>query len=75
MARLDNEELAIWRGAVADKELVDSGNWAFSLPEARQAVIKYYKTLGDILEDHHIDLETEGIVVSAVTGCIMTLED
>ena len=73
--RLSNEDLAVWRGAVADKELVDANFPGLSVLEARNMQLKYFKTLGDLLDTYKIDLNQENIVVSAVTGCIISVEE
>ena len=75
LERLSNEDLAIWRGAVADKELVDANFPGLSISEARNMQLKYFKTLGDLLESYKIDLNQENIVVSAVTGCIISIDE
>jgi hypothetical protein len=71
---LSNEDLAIWRSVLADKELVDEGHTGYSKDEARNAIIRYYKTLGDLLKSYEIPMEEEGIVVSGITGTILQVE-
>ena len=71
---LSDEDLAIWRNVLADKELVDDSFPGMSIQEARNSIIKYYRTLGDILKSYEIRPDQEGIVVSGITGVILRVE-
>lgn len=71
---LSNEDLAIWRSVLADKELIDENYPGMSIQEARNSIIRYYKVLGDILHNYEIPIDQEGIVVSGITGAILHVE-
>lgn len=73
LATLSQEDLAIWRSVLADKELVDENYPGMSIQEARNSIIKYYKTLGDLLKEYGIEPGQDNIVVSGVTGTILHL--
>ena len=74
VADLTSEDLARWRSALADKELLDCGYVGYSKDEARQAFIRYYQTLGDLLEHYGVPPGSDNVMVSAITGRILRVE-
>ena len=74
MADLSSEDLMRWRSVLADKELIDTGFAGYSKDEARQAVIRYYQTLGDLLTTYNVPPGSDNVMVSAITGRILRIE-
>lgn len=70
---LNSEDLARWRMASADKELADSSFPGLSVTEGKEAILKYYRILGDLLLAYGLD-DDNMLYISPVTGGIYSLE-
>ena len=75
ISTLTDGELAKWRMVAAAKDLVDTPYPGYSIQEAKNALIDYYKTLGDLLHAHEVPQNAEGIIVSHITGCILQIDE
>lgn len=66
---LSQEDLARWRLATADKELVDNVFPGLSVEEARRALLTYYKTMGDLFTAYgEISDDGHAVYLSPVDG-------
>ena len=71
---LSEEDLGRWRNAVAGKEIVEAAYPGMSINEAKEALIRYYSTLGSILKDYEIDTEEDTVYVSPADGNVIKLD-
>lgn len=70
LKELTPEDLARWRVASVDKELVSLAFPGMSVEEARRALLTHYKVLNDLLLDYEINSEDNGVYISPIDGGI-----
>lgn len=75
MGKLSAEDLGRWRIISANKELVDNGFPGLSVKEARDAIIDFYRFVGEVMETHGIPsvaafeiTTSDGSIVGMVRG-------
>ena len=65
---LTPEDLARWRLATADKELVDACFPGISVEEGRRALLTYYKVMGDLFQTYEQSDNEGATFLSPVDG-------
>lgn len=68
ISELNQEDLARWRMASADKELVDNGFPGMSVDEGRRAILNYYRLLGEFLSLYNLNAEDGSVFLSPIDG-------